>query len=285
MQSSHSNEDFPELCIVGSSSILYQDEMKYLEFEQGLHLIPWMGNTSLLVDRYDARGFLDNQSKFGLKSNLKFRPSQEEIELEQRCDEERYLELNMELSEMEIGTEEEEKRNSRIFAQIPFNYETEKRTGINYENPSNEKRQTTVDKPLNEITDFTPYIPKPELQIPVTMTTPGTERMHNIIVKTARHVAEKGNQLEIVIKIKQQYNSSFDFLSFDHFLHPYYKHIKNLVLSGFKSLFETQFDDKNSTEGLYNCTTFNTYCYGAFLHPPLDNTNQLNQKYSNKVIT
>ena len=73
--------------------------------------------------------------------------------------------------------------------------------------------------------------------------------MHNIIVKTARHVSEKGNQLEIIIKTKQQYNSSFDFLNFDHFLHPYYKHIKQLILSGsFKPQIETQSDEKNTQQ-------------------------------------
>ena len=69
--------------------------------------------------------------------------------------------------------------------------------------------------------------------------------MHNIIVKTATHVAEKGNQLEIIIKIKQQYNSSFDFLNFDHFLCPYYKHIKQLISSGaYKPKIETQSEEK-----------------------------------------
>lgn len=120
MQGSHSNQFCSELCIVGSSCTLYQDEMKYLEMEQGLHLIPWMGNTTLLVDRYDARVFLDDQSKFGLKSNLKFRLSEDEMEFERLCDEERYLELNTEPSE--FGSEEEVKRCSRVFAQIPFNY-------------------------------------------------------------------------------------------------------------------------------------------------------------------
>ena len=112
--------------------------MKYLEIEQGLHLIPWMGNTSLLVDRYDARVFLDDQSKFCLKSNLKFKPSEEEIQLELKCDEERYLELNVELSEIEIGREEEEKRQLGKFAQIPFTYETDSKTGTNYQKLDNQ---------------------------------------------------------------------------------------------------------------------------------------------------
>eukprot|EP00800_Vazella_pourtalesii_P021094 TRINITY_DN768_c0_g1_i4.p1 TRINITY_DN768_c0_g1~~TRINITY_DN768_c0_g1_i4.p1 ORF type:complete len:334 (+),score=76.77 TRINITY_DN768_c0_g1_i4:651-1652(+) len=77
------------------------------------------------------------------------------------------------------------------------------------------------------------------------MTTPATERMHNIILKTARHVVEKGNQLEIIIKTKQQFNASFDFLSFDHFLHPYYKHLKTLVANGTYK-FETE--DKNTIQ-------------------------------------
>ena len=145
MHTLHNNQTSPELCVFGSSSTLYQDEMKYLEIEQGLHLIPWMGNTGLLVDRYDARTFLDDQSKFGLKSNLKFKPSLEETQLELTCDKERYLELNMDLSEMEIGEEEVEKRALRKFAQIPFCYESEPKTGNKNEKLDNQNVSWNLD--------------------------------------------------------------------------------------------------------------------------------------------
>ena len=89
----------------------------------------------------------------------------------------------------------------------------------------------------NDNTESNIFTPSLALKIPPNIATPDTEKMHAIIVKTASHVAEKGNQLEIIIKTKQQFNSSFDFLNLEDTLNPYYKHVKSLILSGaFKPL-------------------------------------------------
>ena len=53
--------------------------------------------------------------------------------------------------------------------------------------------------------------------------------MNQIIVKTASFVVKQGLQMEILLKTKQSYNSQFDFLSYDDYLNPYYKHIQNLI--------------------------------------------------------
>lgn len=35
--------------------------------------------------------------------------------------------------------------------------------------------------------------------------------------------------MEILLKTKQSFNSQFDFLSYDNYLNPYYKHLQNLI--------------------------------------------------------
>lgn len=61
---------------------------------------------------------------------------------------------------------------------------------------------------------------------------PATVKTHNIIERTANFVCQQGAQFEIVLKAKQAGNSQFDFLRFDHYLNPYYKHILRAMKDG-----------------------------------------------------
>jgi hypothetical protein len=53
--------------------------------------------------------------------------------------------------------------------------------------------------------------------------------MNQIIVKTASFVVNQGLQMEILLKAKQSFNTQFDFLSYDNYLNPYYKHLQELI--------------------------------------------------------
>lgn len=68
---------------------------------------------------------------------------------------------------------------------------------------------------------------------------PATVKTHNIIERTANFVCQQGAQFEIVLKAKQAGNSQFDFLRFDHYLNPYYKHILRAMKEGRYNLTST----------------------------------------------
>ena len=53
-----------------------------------------------------------------------------------------------------------------------------------------------------------------------------------MIEKTASFVSTSGLQMEIVLKTKQAKNSQFDFLKYDHYLNPYYRHLIIMIKTG-----------------------------------------------------
>ena len=53
-----------------------------------------------------------------------------------------------------------------------------------------------------------------------------------MIEKTASFVSTSGVQMEILLKTKQANNPQFDFLKYDHYLNPYYRHLIIMIKSG-----------------------------------------------------
>ncbi len=56
--------------------------------------------------------------------------------------------------------------------------------------------------------------------------------MNAVIEKTASFISTAGVQMEIILKTKQSNNRQFDFLKYDHYLNPYYRHLIILIKSG-----------------------------------------------------
>lgn len=160
--------------------------------------------------------------------NRDYQLSEEEARIEALCDEERYLALHTDLLEEEARQEEEYKRLSEALADEGTFNAVGYRYSADYYDPS----QPTEEEEANKETDADaqeeseePFVAPPGLVIPPDVELPATIKTHAIIERTANFVCKQGAQFEIVLKAKQASNSQFDFLRFDHYLNPYYKHI------------------------------------------------------------
>lgn len=190
----------------------------------------------LSPNRYDGRGHLHDLSEYDSGSwNTSYQLSEEEDRIEALCDEERYLALHTDLLEEEARQEEEYKRLSEALADegtynaVAFKYSAD------YYDPSQPTEEEDARKEAEEAEpeeSEEPFVAPPGLAIPPDVELPATIKTHNIIERTANFVCQQGAQFEIVLKAKQSGNSQFDFLRFDHYLNPYYKHILRAMKEG-----------------------------------------------------
>ncbi|XP_054715820.1 splicing factor, suppressor of white-apricot homolog [Uloborus diversus] len=243
-----------KLFLFGYSCKIFPNDDKSLFIGQGKHLIPWMGDETLMIDRYDVRGYLHDLKQYEPVAGDKFEdPISEEEKL---CDEERYRSLRSDLSEEQLYQEEELKRLRAAIAcdgayhEIAFTYENAE--NANFEEPAGLK----VEEPEDELYEC------PEgLTIPKGMEVPYNMKIHTIIERTAQFISEQGGQMEIIIKMKQHANPQFGFMHLDNPLHPYYKHLVKEIKSGsYKPIQERKRDVSRSEDEDDD---------GHYLHPSL----------------
>ena len=81
-----------ELLVFGYACKLFRDNERAMQVENGDFLVPWMGDSSVLLDRFDARGVLSNVKNHEAVGDLKREEymSPEEVMTEEMCDDERY---------------------------------------------------------------------------------------------------------------------------------------------------------------------------------------------------
>ncbi|CAK1541807.1 unnamed protein product [Leptosia nina] len=219
LRKSDFKEKKEELFVFGYSCKLFRDDERALHIDQGKHLIPWMGDESLKIDRYDGRGALhDLRSLEAPPGGYDWRVelTRAELDVEQLCDEERYRALHTDEDEEEMYKEEELKRlHAAGYGQVGFNYDT--------------PQKTETEPVITEVEE--PFIPSDGLKalLPQDIVFPETQKQNAIIEKTANFIASQGTQMEILIKAKQGENPQFKFLNKDATLHAYYMALIALV--------------------------------------------------------
>ncbi|XP_068190617.1 splicing factor, suppressor of white-apricot homolog isoform X2 [Antennarius striatus] len=264
------SDKYADLLVFGYACKLFPDDEKALYHEQGKHLIPWMGDKSILIDRYDGRGHLHDLSEYDSGSwNTSYQLSEEEDRIEALCDEERYLALHTDLLEEEARQEEEYKRLSEALADegtynaVAFKYSAD------YYDPSQPTEEEDARKEAEDAEpedSEEPFVAPSGLTIPPDVELPATIKTHNIIERTANFVCQQGAQFEIVLKAKQAGNSQFDFLRFDHYLNPYYKHILLAMKEGRYNLSSANQQEKSQDSQSDDSDDDGD---GSYLHPSL----------------
>ncbi|XP_032510380.1 splicing factor, suppressor of white-apricot homolog isoform X4 [Phocoena sinus] len=268
-----------ELLVFGYACKLFRDDERALAQEQGQHLIPWMGDHKILIDRYDGRGHLHDLSECDAEYstwNRDYQLSEEEARIEALCDEERYLALHTDLLEEEARQEEEYKRLSEALAEdgsynaVGFTY------GSDYYDPSEptEEEEPSKQREKHEAESLEeneePFIAPLGLNVPSDVELPPTAKMHAIIERTANFVCKQGAQFEIMLKAKQARNSQFDFLRFDHYLNPYYKFIQKAMKEGrYTVLAENKSEEKKKSGVSSDNEDDDDEEGGSYLHPSL----------------
>ncbi|CAG2176774.1 unnamed protein product, partial [Oppiella nova] len=187
---------------------------------------------SLPTARFDVRGYLHDLSPFDAnRKQSDEQLSPEELEMERLCDEERFADLKSE--DIDDNHDEEIKRLHLALAdgsgynQISYNYEQNEGSVTAQTTPP---ESTCEQKPKAEDAD---RFKLPQgLNPPENILLPQSQKLHNIIEKTALFVSKHGIQMEIILKTKQSSNRNFDFLSFDSQLYSYYKYILENIKSG-----------------------------------------------------
>ncbi|ENN71879.1 hypothetical protein YQE_11494, partial [Dendroctonus ponderosae] len=217
-------ENLDQLLVFGYSCKIFRDDEKALFIDQGKHLIPWMGQESLRIDRYDGRGTLSDLKKFEASredyDTLRWLGlSESEKKLEELCDSERYysLQINEEEEEMYKEAAKREKTNAIAF---------------NYNQPSNPEPKEGVPTVPEKEEEDEPYKPSPVLDVPVDINIPKTLKEYARIEKTALFVCRQGPQMEILIKAKQADNPQFSFLTVQDPLYKFYRHLLGAFKNG-----------------------------------------------------
>ncbi|GAB2277766.1 hypothetical protein Dimus_012469 [Dionaea muscipula] len=200
-----------ELEVVGRHALLFDDDATAGFVNSKEALVEW---NSLSIDRYDVRHLLSNPpSSFRKHRHQSAAPyPSPDSHLDSELDLERYADLPPspsydESADNEVGA------GAAQYAAVPFSYGSA--------TDSSDQMNAEVD-PQN--TGFHPPFPVPKNLL---QNLPPTEKVHQIIARTAMFVSKHGGQSEIVLRVKQGDNPSFGFLMPHHHLHPYFRYLVN----------------------------------------------------------
>ena len=183
-----------ELLVFGYGCKLFRDDEKALLVDQGHYSVPWMGDQSLQIDRFDARGNLtklENHEALGHELKKEEYMTPDEIKTENICNEERYRAMKIaDEAEAKFNQEELDKRVDQQGAEIGFSYDQE--------------ASSSTDSTSSEIT---------------------LRQLATVIEKTSEFIASQGTQMEILMRAKEAHNPKFQFLNPGNPYHSIYKQV------------------------------------------------------------
>ncbi|TYG72021.1 hypothetical protein ES288_D05G446400v1 [Gossypium darwinii] len=197
-----------DLEVVGRHALLFDDDAMAAFVNSPEALVDW---NSLAIDSYDVRHLLSGPPPPRKRRRHLSSPSlTADDTLESDLDRERYLDLpppSPSLPDQQDGENNEEPAAAGgLYNAVSFSYGN---TG-----ESNEQKDADVES------SFRPPFPVPETLL---QNLPPTEKVHQIMARTAIFVSKHGGQSEIVLRVKQGDNPTFGFLMPDHRLHPYFR--------------------------------------------------------------
>ncbi|KAJ0985797.1 hypothetical protein J5N97_004153 [Dioscorea zingiberensis] len=205
-----------DLEVVGRHTLLFDDDTTSAFVNSLEALVPWIHDSSLLIDRYDVRHLLDRIPSRKLYPRAAPQdPSQSELDLE------RYLDLPPDHQAGDGGDDShrndastEAKKGSEFAAHGAY-----QAVPLSYGDIVLSVEPVISDSGIS-CSGFRPHFPLPDSLL---TNLPPTEKLHQIISRTALFVSEHGGQSEIILRVKQGNNPTFGFLMPDHHLHPYYR--------------------------------------------------------------
>ncbi|KAG6685820.1 hypothetical protein I3842_12G130700 [Carya illinoinensis] len=210
-----------DLEVVGRHALLFDDDATAAFTNSSDALVEWNG---LSIDRYDVRHLLPSPPP----PRKPRRQYTEDASLGSEIDHERYLDLPPPGDdEQELDLQEGPKPvDAGGYRAVAFSY--------GKSNESIEENNNDADSGF-----------RPPFQVPESLlqNLPPTEKLHQIIARTAVFVSKHGGQSEIVLRVKQGDNPTFGFLMPDHHLHAYFR-----FLVDHQELFEPDSGSKSLEE-------------------------------------
>ena len=184
-----------EILVFGYACKLFRDDEKARQVDTEHFSVPWMGDASLKIDRFDGRGHLhDLKSHESLRSELKPEEylSPEDILIEEMCNDERYRAMRIaDEAEADFQKEELDKRVQASGAEVNFDYN-------NAGGASKESKDSS---------------------------SVSLHQLATVIEKTCEFIATQGAQMEILMRAKEAHNAKFQFLNPGNPYHAIYKQV------------------------------------------------------------
>ncbi|XP_009762485.1 uncharacterized protein LOC142182631 isoform X1 [Nicotiana tabacum] len=194
-----------DLEVVGRHALLFDDDAMAAFVNSDDALVEW---NSLQIDRYDVRHLLSAPPPSRRRSHSSTSSNLVDASIQFELDHERYLDLPSPSDEPEVE-EDEKSVDAGAYRAVGFSY--------GHTDDSAYRKSSEVGQ---ESSEFRPSFPVPESLL---QCLPPTEKVHQIIARTALFVSKHGGQSEIVLRVKQGDNPTFGFLIPDHDLHAYFR--------------------------------------------------------------